>query len=61
MDNMITPQSVHKVVGEGMPRKENNKEKGDLHIKFDIQFPTTIADAKREKIVSLLKKNEEEV
>ena len=74
LDIAINPQAVHKIIGEGMPvdnsrsiDMESNEligqpvsEKGDLFIKFDIQFPTTIADAKREKIVSLLKKNEEE-
>lgn len=37
------------------------QEKGDLFIKFDIQFPTGIADDKRAKIVELLKKNAEEI
>ena len=36
IDSMITPQTVHKIAGEGMPRKENNAEKGDLYVKFDI-------------------------
>jgi DnaJ-class molecular chaperone len=39
---MITPQTVHLVKGEGMPQKNNNKEKGDLHIKFNIIFPKEI-------------------
>ena len=54
MDNMITPQSVHKVLGEGMPRKENNKEKGDLHIKFDIQFPKVLKSEYKQQIIDLL-------
>jgi len=29
---MITPQTVHLVKGEGMPKKNKNSEKGDLHI-----------------------------
>ena len=64
----ITPQSLHKIEGEGMPIDcsrgvidPNAAEgtapdmsaaimpykKGDLFIKFDIQFPTGIADEKR--------------
>lgn len=39
---MITPQTVHLVKGEGMPQKNNNTEKGDLHIKFNIIFPKEI-------------------
>ena len=54
MDNMITPQSVHKIVGEGMPRKENNSEKGDLHIKFDIQFPKMLKSEYKQQIIDLL-------
>ena len=54
MDNMITPQSVHKIVGEGMPRKENNSEKGDLHIKFNILFPKVIKSEYKQQIIELL-------
>ena len=36
-------------------------KKGDLFIKFNIQFPTGIADDKRQKIVELLRKNKEEL
>jgi DnaJ-class molecular chaperone len=39
---MITPQTVNLVKGEGMPKKNNNAEKGDLHIKFNIVFPKEI-------------------
>lgn len=34
--------------------------KGDLYIKFDIQFPSNIVDSKRARILQLLKKNAEE-
>ena len=42
LDKMITPQTVHFVKGEGMPKKNKNSEKGDLHIKFNIVFPKEI-------------------
>ena len=38
LDVMITPQIVHKIPGEGMPRK-NGEGRGDLHVKFNITFP----------------------
>lgn len=66
LDIAITPQAVHKIPGEGMPiekpyyDEENAPQKGDLYIKFDIQFPIGIADANRSKIVELLKMNAEE-
>ena len=37
--------------------EDNAPQKGDLYIKFDIQFPTGIADSNRAKIVDLLKQN----
>ena len=45
---------MHTVVGEGMPRKANNKEKGDLHIKFDVQFPTALKSEYKQQIIDLL-------
>ena len=38
LDIMITPQTVHIVPGEGMP-KQDGSGRGDLHIKFNITFP----------------------
>lgn len=36
---VIEPGSVRVVRGEGMPQYRNPFEKGDLYIKFDVQFP----------------------
>uniref|UniRef100_A0A3B3VSG3 DnaJ heat shock protein family (Hsp40) member A2 n=1 Tax=Poecilia latipinna TaxID=48699 RepID=A0A3B3VSG3_9TELE len=36
---VIEPGSVRVVRGEGMPQYRNPFEKGDLFIKFDVQFP----------------------
>ena len=33
------PASVRVVRGEGMPQYRNPFEKGDLYIKFNVQFP----------------------
>lgn len=38
LDQMITPQIVHVIKGEGMPKKDGSG-KGDLHVKFNITFP----------------------
>lgn len=75
LDISITPQAVHRIQGEGMPIDNSRSTdlenigasglpapmKGDLFIKFDILFPSGIADHKRAKIIELLKKNQEEV
>ncbi len=63
MDEIISPQTVKLVKGEGMPiySKEDTiqnllyKEKrGDLYIKFDIVFPKFIDPEKKEDITRLL-------
>jgi len=53
MSMPITPETVHVIDGEGMPIfEESNKErqhviaKGNLYIKFDIQFPKMNIDTK---------------
>jgi DnaJ-class molecular chaperone len=63
MDEIIAPQTVKLVKGEGMPIYDKNdlvknilfKEKrGNLYIKFDIVFPKFIDPAKKEEITRLL-------
>ncbi|CAK6951144.1 dnaJ homolog subfamily A member 2-like [Scomber scombrus] len=36
---VIEPGSIRMVKGEGMPQYRNPFEKGDLYLKFDVQFP----------------------
>lgn len=59
LDQIITPKYVKKVEGEGMPipldesKAENyNKplQRGDLYIKFDIQFPTSLTEDQKQAI-----------
>ena len=38
-NQVIVPNSVKVVEGEGMPKRGNQFEKGDLYIMFDIEFP----------------------
>lgn len=35
----VTPQTTRIIDGEGMPISKQPGRKGDLHVKFDIQFP----------------------
>ena len=65
MDEIITPQTVKVVKGEGMPVytkevnvKDMKQQKGDLYIKFDIAFPEYIEPEKKEEIVKLLESEE---
>ena len=66
MDEIISPDSIKIVKNEGMPIIDKEKpiesivlenKKGDLYIKFDIQFPDYINDKKKQKIISLLEEN----
>lgn len=63
MDEIISPQTVRLVKGEGMPifNKEDpiqsllsKEKKGDLFIKFEINFPKFIDPVKKEEIIRLL-------
>jgi DnaJ family protein B protein 4 len=43
VDEIISPKTTKKVAGEGMPRRGGKSAgNGDLIIRFDIKFPTTI-------------------
>ena len=65
IDQAITPQTVHQMKGEGMPLPKETTAvkslspipKGDLYVKFDIQFPLNMTASQRSKIVEILKKN----
>ncbi len=61
IDEIISPSTVKKVPGEGMPvyQKEMSvrdltTKKGDLYIKFHIIFPEYIDPVKKQEITKLL-------
>ena len=58
LDIMITPQTIHVIPGEGMP-KASGHDKGDLHIKFNITFPINFKQENKMAIVDILQKAEE--
>ena len=39
--NVVEPGSTKMVPGEGMPRYRSPFEKGELFIKFDVEFPSS--------------------
>ncbi|EDQ86393.1 uncharacterized protein MONBRDRAFT_33863 [Monosiga brevicollis MX1] len=39
-EGITAPNSIVKVAGEGMKSFDNNLERGDLYITFDVEFPT---------------------
>ena len=75
-DELISPQTVRIVKGEGMPQAapEDDKDakptklmdlsqmpKGDLYIRFAISFPKQLSNAQRQKIIQTLKANADEL
>ena len=67
MDEIISPQTLKVVKGEGMPiyNKEDpihnllfKEKRGDLYIKFEILFPKFIDPVKKEEITRLLSEDE---
>lgn len=58
LDQMITPQIVHVIKGEGMPKK-NGSGKGDLHVKFNITFPMNFKQSYKNELIQILQEIEE--
>ena len=58
-DEMVSPQTVRCIAGEGMPCA--NGGRGDLYIRFDIEMPKQLSNATRQKILGALKANAEEL
>ena len=72
-DEIIAPQTVKLIREEGMPIQNESSEdlmrhlktveempKGDLYLKFDIQFPKKIQHGYKEAIIQALRSNQEE-
>uniref|UniRef100_A0A7S3CN57 Chaperone DnaJ C-terminal domain-containing protein n=1 Tax=Strombidium rassoulzadegani TaxID=1082188 RepID=A0A7S3CN57_9SPIT len=60
LDQIISQQTTHKIPGEGMPRKDGSPGKGDLYIKFEVIFPSKLNSDARNKIIAVLRENEEQ-
>jgi len=51
--NIIHCNSVYRVNGEGMPQ-ENGNRKGDVVVRFNIDFPTHLSDSQKSKLREVL-------
>lgn len=51
---VIRPGQVKMVTGEGMPQYKNPFDKGNLYIKFDVEFPKRVDMQLAQKLMSLL-------
>lgn len=52
-DGVTPPEFVRVIKGEGMPLHEFASEKGDLHVKFSIDFPRNLTPKQQEAIKAL--------
>lgn len=55
IDEVITPNYVKRVRGEGMPHQKDPSRKGDLRIEFDIKFPTWLTPQQKQNISNALR------
>lgn len=60
LDQVITPDTIKKIEGEGMPiwdKKDylcKNQKKGDLYVSFEITFPGQINTDQKERIEKIM-------
>lgn len=57
--DILTPSSAKLVKGEGMPISKEPGQKGDLLVKFDIQFPRSLTADQKAQLRALLGEQEE--
>mmetsp|Transcript_4733 Transcript_4733/g.11821 ORF Transcript_4733/g.11821 Transcript_4733/m.11821 type:complete len:282 (-) Transcript_4733:89-934(-) len=50
----VSPGYTHIVRGEGMPISKHPGQKGDLHIKFDVLFPTALTEDQKTQLRAIL-------
>lgn len=53
-NTVIYPEFVKVIQGQGMPNPKNEGKRGDLHVKFLIDFPRELSDEQRKEAVSIL-------
>ena len=50
VNDVIRHDYCKRVPGEGMPYTKNPKKRGDLLLKFDTTFPTSLSEERKSKI-----------
>ena len=63
-DEIITPQTVREVEGEGMPVYEEGVKpsesykvkvgRGDLFVRFNVEFPTELGEGQKKELREIL-------
>jgi len=55
-DSVTKPFQVMKVAGEGMPLRDDPASFGDLYVKVEVMYPTSLTSEQREAIDALFQK-----
>ena len=53
-DDVLKPTTVKRIRGEGLPYPKDSSRRGDLLVKFDIQFPDRISSNSKEILFDVL-------
>ena len=54
MNQVINPHTTRRLSGYGLPYHKHPSTKGDIIIKFDIQFPSSISESSKELLSDIL-------
>ncbi|XP_043722742.1 dnaJ homolog subfamily B member 13-like [Telopea speciosissima] len=54
LEEIVYPGYIKKIPGYGMPNPMDHGKRGDLQVKFGINFPTQLNDEQRSDVVNLL-------
>ena len=54
VNDVARPNTEKRVRGEGMPVSKTPGQKGDLRVRFDVQFPRTLTDQQKAGLRQLL-------
>lgn len=54
MSDVARPNTEKRVRGEGMPISKTPGQKGDLRVRFDVQYPRTLTDSQKAGLRQLL-------
>ncbi|KAF7491545.1 DnaJ -like protein subfamily B member 4 [Sarcoptes scabiei] len=54
INDVITPTTVRRISGRGLPYSKEPSKRGDLVVRFDIVFPTILSQDQKSKIYEIL-------
>jgi len=52
--NQVTPSTVKRIAGQGLPNSKDTSKRGDLLVKFDIRFPENLSESTKATLRSIL-------